>query len=216
MSSEDSENYSDAQSGYSVSSDASPVLSDGSNDTPILSDGSNDTPELAARTSIFLRSESMYLALLFALIALLLPAFFFFASQPSTDKEPNDSVEARTSPLTALYPYIPAVSTLFRFSSSVSYSLLRPFIAGLSLFLAVLAPLFLAANILFKALVILPSRTVTGLVQFFYPVYLFCGTACIFGMVVGLGGKLLIEGGRLLLVGTREDTSAQPGKRRPR
>lgn len=213
MSSEDSANHSDAQSGYDLSSESSPVPSGSS---------STDVPEprpmqsFVNGASTFRRSESLFLVLLFTLIALLLPAFFFYASSPSTENEPDGSAEARKSPLTALLAYIPAIPTLFRLSFSASYTLLRPFIALFSLILALLTPVFIAVNVLFKVLVVLPSRIVTGLVQFFYPVYLFCGTACILGGVVGFGGKLLVEGGRVILVRDQDETSSstQGGKRR--
>jgi hypothetical protein len=219
MSSEDSANYSDAQSGYSLSADASPVLSGSSNvdDTP-EHDAPEPRPKQRSGASIFRRSESLFLVLLFALIALLVPSFFFYASNSSAEqKDPSDdSVEARKSPLSALLPYVPAISTVFRLSFSASYLLLKPFITAFSFAFAILAPIFLAVNILFQVLVVLPSRIVTALAQFFYPIYLFCGTACIFGAGVGLGGRLLLRGSRSMLVDPRrdDDTSIQKGKQR--
>lgn len=215
MSSEDSANYSDAHSGYDLSGDSSPIPS-GTSNADVLE--FHPKQSSASGASVFRRSESLFLVLLFALIAFLLPAFFFYASSPSTRNEPDGSTvaEARKSPLTTLLTYIPTISTLFRLAFSASYTLFRPFVVLFSFVLALFAPIFIAANVLFKIVVLLPSRIVTGVVQFFYPVYLFCGTACILGGVVGLGGKLLIEGGRLMLERTRDETIIQREKIRHR
>ena len=209
MSSEDSANYSDAQSGYSPSTDGTPVLSSSSN----VDEAPEPHPYQRSSVSIFRRSESMFLVLLFALIAVLVPAFFFYASSPSGGQKgpSDDSAEAlKPSPLNELLPYVPAISTVFRFSFSTSYLLLRPLIAVFSLLFAIFAPISLAVNILFQVLIVLPSKIVTALVQFFYPLYLFCATACIFGAGVGLCGRLLLKGSSMVFVGPHhgDDTSA--------
>ncbi|KAF8587237.1 hypothetical protein K439DRAFT_1630940 [Ramaria rubella] len=192
MSSEEltTSSYSDAQSSID------------NHDTSIPS-SSNDGPsgrraKQRATTSIFLRSESLFLALLFAFVAILLPTFFFFASPSSPKTVSSEDIEDRKSPLTALLPYVPAISTVFHSTFALFHLFLRPVFAAISLTLVILAPMFLVFNILLQFLVILPSKLVAELARFLYPIYVFCGAAVLFGIGIGLGSRLLLEGSKVI------------------
>jgi hypothetical protein len=54
-----------------------------------------------------------------------------------------------------------------------------------------LAPIFVFLQVVTDIFVVLPYRTALALLDVFYPVYVFCGVACITGALVGLSGRLL-------------------------
>lgn len=203
MSSEDaaSASYSDAHSSSSHGGDV--TLSSNH------SDEVTEPPPRQKPAWRMIRSESLYLALLFALVALVLPTLFSVVSSSSSLPE---TVETRKSPLAAVVPYIPTIGSVFHVSYSTIHALLQPFLTILSLIVALLAPLSLSLTILFKVFVLLPSKMVAELARVLYPVYLFCGVACLFGAGIGVGGRLLIEGSKLMFASPHDRTIVKKPK----
>jgi hypothetical protein len=61
----------------------------------------------------------------------------------------------------------------------------------LPFFFYLLAPAFVFFQLVADIFVVLPYRTTLSLLDVFYPIYVFCGVACIAGGLVGLSGRLI-------------------------
>jgi hypothetical protein len=80
-----------------------------------------------------------------------------------------------------------------------------------------LAPAFVFLQLVANVFVVLPYRTTLSLLDVFYPIYVFCGVACIAGGLVGLSGRLitgmLVEAAHNEHMRRRKLESVRKGKR---
>ncbi|KAF9270809.1 hypothetical protein L218DRAFT_58669 [Marasmius fiardii PR-910] len=106
------------------------------------------------------------------------------------------------TPLGQAVSYLPALgSLLWRsslhisriFLSPVTYlSVLKgPLLAPISIILYVLAPFIVFVQIILGLVVFTPYSAFVYLTDAIYPLYVFCGIACIVGVLMGVLGKLL-------------------------
>ncbi|KAJ3720638.1 hypothetical protein FB446DRAFT_739307 [Lentinula raphanica] len=130
---------------------------------------------------------------------------------------PTPSTSSTQAPISILIQYIPVLATnsakfarfLFRLASSVTRTtflypsalVLSPLAVLLSISLYILAPVTVFIQTLHNLLILTPYHVVTYLLEAIYPVYVFCGVACITGAIVGILARqivlYLIELGRL-------------------
>ncbi|KAF8524337.1 hypothetical protein BU17DRAFT_84929 [Hysterangium stoloniferum] len=166
--------------------------------------------------SNYLGTESVILAFLFGLIALILPAFFYFISSQSAEDHAglNLTMSAFTkTPLATAVSSLPTISAAVYRVLAVCGVALRPFVVLLSLVWAALAPVTIVSRLILQVLVIGPVSAVASIVQFFYPLYVFVGVACLLGAGIGLLGRGLVEGGRILLADAPSSFPAPQGRK---
>ena len=104
------------------------------------------------------------------------------------------------TPLAQALTYLPVLgaflwkSTLYTLRTLVYYplSFLRvPFLAPLAVLLYVFAPAIVFVQVILEVLVFIPYRACAYLADAVYPLYVFCGVACITGVLVGGLGRVL-------------------------
>lgn len=112
-------------------------------------------------------------------------------------------------PIAAALDYFPLVASvavqttrsLFRFTSwlvrtTLSYSglvVLSPFASVLSASLYIFAPVIVFAQVLLDIFVFTPYGLAVYFVDAMYPVYVFCGVACITGVIIGGFARWLVS-----------------------
>ncbi|KAF4612384.1 hypothetical protein D9613_004037 [Agrocybe pediades] len=103
------------------------------------------------------------------------------------------STTPTSAPLPHLLPYLQHTYTLIHRIASFSLSLLRP-IAVLSpvpVLLYIFAPVIVFMDILTTIFIRAPYAVVVYLLDALFPLYVFCGVACITGGIIGLTARLL-------------------------
>ncbi|KAH7927988.1 hypothetical protein BV22DRAFT_1193151 [Leucogyrophana mollusca] len=116
----------------------------------------------------------------------------------STILSPTSVPPSTTSPPIA--QLLPLARNAFTILSSVTLTLsrlllavLRPLHIFLPVLLSILAPFTLLFDILLDGFVLTPYAVVSGAVAALYPVYVFCGVACVSGAAVGIFGRGLVS-----------------------
>ncbi|KAJ3751250.1 hypothetical protein DFH05DRAFT_1386468 [Lentinula detonsa] len=125
-----------------------------------------------------------------------------------TSSAPSTSVNPEQAPISVLIQYIPisanyfakTARSLFRFASwllrrTLSYPstiILSPLAILFSISLYILAPVTVFMQVLLDVFVLMPYNMVIYLVDAMYPVYVFCGVACITGVIVGVLARQLV------------------------
>src|SRR4051794_26084469 len=112
-------------------------------------------------------------------------------STPASVLGPSTTPES--APLTHLLPYLQHTYTLIHRIASFSLSLLRP-IAVLSpvpVLLYIFAPVIVFMDIITTIFIRAPYAVVVYLLDALFPLYVFCGVACITGGIIGLTARLL-------------------------
>ena len=87
----------------------------------------------------------------------------------------------------------------FTFAASYCYSLVTkatrwsfsPFILVYPVISYLVAPLLIFVAMIINVSFLAPFGAARYILSFLYPIYVFCGVACITGVVVGVGGRLL-------------------------
>ncbi|KAJ3818388.1 hypothetical protein F5878DRAFT_722206 [Lentinula raphanica] len=140
------------------------------------------------------------------------------------------STSSTQAPISIFIQYIPVLANhsaklarfLFRLASSVTQAtflypsalVLSPLAVLLSISLYILAPVTVFIQTLHNLLVLTPYHVVTYLLEAIYPVYVFCGVACITGAIVGILARqivlYLIELGRLDEAGRHSQEEQSP------
>ncbi|KAE9392958.1 hypothetical protein BT96DRAFT_924395 [Gymnopus androsaceus JB14] len=123
------------------------------------------------------------------------------SSVKSLDSEPGFAPTLEYLPLIASYAFQTARSC-FQFiswpiRSALSYSglvLFWPFAFISSAFLYILAPFIVFLEVLFDIFLLTPYNLVVYLVDAVYPLYVFCGVACITGVVIGVVARWIVLG----------------------
>ncbi|KAH7868226.1 uncharacterized protein C8R40DRAFT_851683 [Lentinula edodes] len=121
---------------------------------------------------------------------------------------PATSIDLEPAPISALMQYTPVIAsnivkitsssfhlTSWLIRSSFSYPkriILSPLSVLLSVFLYLLAPVIVFVQVLLDVLVLMPYNSVIYLVDAIYPLYVFCGVACITGVIVGVLARQLV------------------------
>ncbi|KAG2757788.1 hypothetical protein P692DRAFT_20208071 [Suillus brevipes Sb2] len=77
-------------------------------------------------------------------------------------------------------------------ASRVLVALATPLLIFVPLISRLLAPLILVFHIVLDAAVYTPYTIISNLAAALYPLYVFCGVACIFGAVLGILGRSLV------------------------
>ncbi|KAF8331005.1 hypothetical protein F5887DRAFT_1178369 [Amanita rubescens] len=133
---------------------------------------------------------------------------------------PNQAIESPSQPadIRSAYPYLKtALSFLFattlglyRILYNFVFKIAKPVIllSPLPIILYILSPVFTFCNVLFDMLVLMPFRMAAYLLDALYPLYVFCGVACITGCLLGLGGRYLSD---LLVKMTKDSVPASKG-----
>ncbi|KAG7099833.1 hypothetical protein E1B28_001641 [Marasmius oreades] len=76
-----------------------------------------------------------------------------------------------------------------------------PLLAPISIFLYVFAPFLVFTRIILDLFVFTPYSTFVYLVDAIYPVYVFCGVACITGVLMGTLGRFLAQWATMVVMG---------------
>ncbi|CAA7264023.1 unnamed protein product [Cyclocybe aegerita] len=97
------------------------------------------------------------------------------------------------APISKFIPYITRGFTILVSTSKFLLSSLRPvlLLSPLPVLLYLFAPVTVFLDILATVFVRSPYRIVSYLLDALFPLYVFCGVACITGGVLGLAGRLL-------------------------
>jgi hypothetical protein len=86
-----------------------------------------------------------------------------------------------------------AISYISGFLRTISRSLLSPLLAIIAIAVYILAPIIISSQILFDILVRIPFRTAVYVSEALYPIYAFLGVACLFGIMIGVGGRQIVS-----------------------
>ncbi|KIJ36991.1 hypothetical protein M422DRAFT_69557 [Sphaerobolus stellatus SS14] len=108
------------------------------------------------------------------------------------------------SPLAVFLTYLPTITTVFTRLLALLLKSFTPFISFFSLILYIIWPFVLFLQIIYWIFVLYPWKTVNGLIWFFYPLYVFGGVAVLASIVVGLAGRLVVEGGKAMVMSGEE------------
>ncbi|PFH45541.1 hypothetical protein AMATHDRAFT_71618 [Amanita thiersii Skay4041] len=110
---------------------------------------------------------------------------------PTTKSAPPVQVPA----IQSLYPYVVATLSVIAGAGMALYRLLMQLgskalqaiilFSPLPLLFYLLSPIFVLCNILLELLVLTPMRIVQYFANALYPLYVFCGVACIIGCFLG-------------------------------
>ncbi|EGN94819.1 hypothetical protein SERLA73DRAFT_187887 [Serpula lacrymans var. lacrymans S7.3] len=114
---------------------------------------------------------------------------------------PTSAPTSAPPPITQLLPILrttgsklfSALSYLAQFLYSSSGIFLQPLHILLPVALWLLAPAIILFDIILDALVFTPYNLVSGALSIFYPLYVFCGAACISGLAIGVVGRTLVS-----------------------
>lgn len=144
----------------------------------------------------------LYTALALAAVYVCLPLYFFlFPYSPAASDVPGTAT-ATTPATTSSPPALYFLSLLNRVSlatpfflwNSLLYAahiLVYPVRVAAPPVLTILHPLILSTKLVLDAFVFAPYRLLSRLAEALYPVYVFCGVACVLGGVIGVGGRWL-------------------------
>ncbi|KAI0289976.1 hypothetical protein BC826DRAFT_884402, partial [Russula brevipes] len=104
-------------------------------------------------------------------------------------------------PIFTLLPLV--ASALSAGSTALSYfvwilktvllSLFSPFLVVVPIAIYLFSPLIISSKILLDLFVVLPFRAASYTSQAVYPIYAFFGAACLYGAVVGFGGRQIVS-----------------------
>lgn len=89
----------------------------------------------------------------------------------------------------ATHVFTAATSFCFSFVSNATRWSFSPFILAFPAVSYLVAPLVAFVAIVVNASILTPLSTAHYLLSSLYPVYVFCGVACITGIVIGMGGR---------------------------
>lgn len=99
-------------------------------------------------------------------------------------------------PITQIIPIFRATFSLLRTFLSqalrVVVALATPLLIFVPLISRLLAPVIFVCNIVLNAAVYTPYAIISNVAAALYPLYMFCGVACIFGAVLGILGRSLV------------------------
>ncbi|TDL21118.1 hypothetical protein BD410DRAFT_316030 [Rickenella mellea] len=147
----------------------------------------------------------VHIALVLAAVYICVPLYFhFFPYSSSKSNFPasgssnaSDDTQSKSNPpalyfLALLNRFILAsMSYTWTFMTHLPHVPLYPLRIVLPPILTILHPAILAVKLIMDAVILTPYRIVSKVAEFFYPLYVFCGVACVFGAILGLGGRLL-------------------------
>ncbi|KAF8716092.1 hypothetical protein AX14_012434 [Amanita brunnescens Koide BX004] len=120
------------------------------------------------------------------------------------DNRPQVTEAASQPPgIQSAYPHLKAALSFLLATSLALYRLLvtlastisKPilFLSPVPVALYILSPIFTLCNVLFDMLVLMPFKAAVYLLDALYPLYVFCGVACITGCLLGLVGRYLSD-----------------------
>ncbi|KAG2144083.1 hypothetical protein BD769DRAFT_1748006, partial [Suillus cothurnatus] len=99
-------------------------------------------------------------------------------------------------PITQIIPILRATFSLLRTflsqASRVVVALASPLLIFVPLISRLLAPVILVLHIILDATVYTPYTIASNVAAALYPLYMFCGVACIFGVILGILGRSLV------------------------
>ncbi|KAG2144046.1 hypothetical protein BD769DRAFT_1747975 [Suillus cothurnatus] len=99
-------------------------------------------------------------------------------------------------PITQIIPILRATFSLLRTflsqASRIVIVLASPLLILVPLISRLLAPVILIFHIILDATVYTPYTIASNVAATLYPLYMFCGVACIFGVVLGFLGRFLV------------------------
>jgi len=103
------------------------------------------------------------------------------------------TVASADSPIAQLVPYFNRGVTIIRHILNLSASMSRPllFLSPLPILLYILAPFTVFFDIVTTVFVSAPYKTLTYILDAIYPLYVFCGVACIIGCLLGIAGRVV-------------------------
>ncbi|KAF8969547.1 hypothetical protein BDZ97DRAFT_1915104 [Flammula alnicola] len=103
------------------------------------------------------------------------------------------SATETSSPLSQILPYIAASFSVLTSASRVVLSLFRPLLllSPLPVLSYIFAPLLVFLDIVATIFIRSPYRILVYLLDALFPLYVFCGVACITGGLLGLIGRVL-------------------------
>ncbi|EJD45736.1 hypothetical protein AURDEDRAFT_184651 [Auricularia subglabra TFB-10046 SS5] len=160
-------------------------------------------------------TEGVFLGALLVLVVATVPTVFSFASSAALSKQvPTATAPAGTierQPRTPLLASLLAATPILRLVLSAFISSLRlllaPVLFLLNLVLALLAPLILVVKTTLHIFVVVPYTILVAILSLLYPIYMFCATACLVGVMLAFGGSLVQR-----LVGVLLGTQARAPK----
>lgn len=101
----------------------------------------------------------------------------------------RDSSQTREFAAFATNAFVVATSFCFSFVSNATRWSFSPFILIYPVISYLAAPLLVFAATVINIFVMVPLSMAHHLLISLYPVYVFCGVACVTGIVVGMGGR---------------------------
>ncbi|KAH7913606.1 hypothetical protein BJ138DRAFT_1058607 [Hygrophoropsis aurantiaca] len=108
----------------------------------------------------------------------------------------STAASATSPPIAQLIPLVRNISTIVSSIaltlSAFLFLLLRPLHIFTPILFSVLTPFTLVFHILVDGLLLTPYAIVSGAISALYPVYVFCGVACVSGAMVGMFGRGLV------------------------
>ncbi|KAG2039084.1 hypothetical protein BDR03DRAFT_1090796 [Suillus americanus] len=128
-------------------------------------------------------------------------------------------------PITQIIPVLRATFSLLRTflsqASRIVVALATPLLIFVPLISRLLAPVILVFHIVLDATVYTPYTIISNVAAALYPLYMFCGVACIFGAVLGILGRSLVTLSNNIIApelpkaaGSLQGLSMRPRKRR--
>jgi len=139
------------------------------------------------------------------------------SSPPTTTTIIQNSPSApETAPIVIFFTdYLPIIRSvisriavsLFQVFTWLLHTFTRPVLFPIPILAYAFAPFTVLAQILFEIFVATPYYVVVYLLDLFYPVYVFCGIACIVGASIGLVARISASYLVGLVVGREVDSS---------
>lgn len=117
----------------------------------------------------------------------------------------NQATEVASQPraIQRAYPHLKAGLSfllasslaLYRLLVALAFNISKPILllSPVPIALYILSPIFTLCSVLFDMLVLMPFKAAVYLFDALYPLYVFCGVACIMGCLLGLGGRYLSD-----------------------
>uniref|UniRef100_A0A8H7XK45 Uncharacterized protein n=1 Tax=Psilocybe cubensis TaxID=181762 RepID=A0A8H7XK45_PSICU len=117
------------------------------------------------------------------------------ATEFSSSTIENFSAQASefTAPILRVIPYITFASSVVRTTFAFIWSLFHPLLrlSPLPIILYVLGPAIVFVDIFTTVFIRAPYTIIVYLMEALYPLYVFCGVACITGVILGLSARII-------------------------
>ncbi|KAF5326249.1 hypothetical protein D9611_000651 [Ephemerocybe angulata] len=94
-----------------------------------------------------------------------------------------------TAPLAQLVPYVKATSLFLLRAANSAFQFSKHLVVPIPILAYIFAPVTVFLGYLFYIFVFAPYSTLLYLLEALHPLYVFCGVACLTGILLGLVGR---------------------------